>query len=138
MIAYLLCVLADASVPSGSAEPAAPTPQLIAQPRGEASTYRLLVIRASGAPANLLGIVDIRLTVRALLQDLEPTLVKTAAIDVPADGTASVEVEEADTINLIEKKDYVYDVQLRDGDGNRWQVIPASTFRVMPIAGEPA
>lgn len=137
MIISLTCVVADGSTPVGTVPPIYPRAQRIAVPRGEALTVNLVVVKQNRTAFNLTG-CTIKLAVRRQLSDSSPMFTRTAVIGgTPSAGLAAVAIAEADTLGLIEKKDYQYDVQLTDGTGRRWQLVPASTFHIEPIVNRP-
>lgn len=138
MIFELLCVVADETEPAGTIPPSQPTRQTIVQPRGEASTYRLRFIHADGQAYDLSTALGIRMAVRRQLADASAMFTREATIDGGSGGTAGVVLAEDDTIGLIDKKDYLYDIQLTDADGDRWQAVPVSSFHIAPIVGQPS
>lgn len=144
MIRTLQVVVDDGSVPAGTIVPLRPFAQRIDIPRGEDSVIRLVIRKPDGTRVDLTHFPTIRLAVRRQLADASAMFTREAELrppTVPDDAdewTAFVTLESADTLGLIEKKNYHLDVQLTDDDGNRWQGVPDSVFHILPIVGQPS
>jgi len=144
MIRTLQVVIDDGSVPAGTIEPLRPFTQRIDIPRGEDSVIRLVIRKSDYTRPNLATFPTIRLAVRRQLADASAMFTREAVLRPPTfpndagEWTASVTLDSADTLGLIEKKNYHLDVQLTDSDGNRWQGVPDSVFHILPIVGQVA
>ncbi len=143
MIRTLQVVVDDGSVPAGTIEPLRPHAQRIDIPRGEDSVIRLVIRKPDYTRVDLTTYPTIRLAVRRQLADASAMFTREAVLRPPTfpddadEWTASVELDSADTLGLIEKNNYHLDVQLTDDDGNRWQGVPDSVFHILPIVGNP-
>jgi hypothetical protein len=143
MIATLQVVIVDGSAPAGSIEPLRPHAQRIDIPRGEDTVIRLVVRKPDYTRVDLAGFPTIRLAVRRQLADASAMFTREAVLrpgtfpDDADEWTASIALASADTLGLIEKKKYHFDVQLTDTSGNRWQGVPDSIFHILPIVSQP-
>lgn len=136
MIVALTGVLVDASVPAGG-EQEEPYRQDLEVPRGEDVEIQLSVIDQAGAPADLSGLDSIKLVLRKFPPDDEATFIAEAEEVDAAAGTFTIAVTSAQTIDLIEHFAYAFDVELIDGVGLRWQLLPVSQWRVSEIVARP-
>jgi hypothetical protein len=138
MILELTGILRDASAPA-SGEQGEPERQDVSVPRAEDVTIRLTVLRQNGQPADLSGIGSgtVKLVCRKFPADTLPAFVVTAAATDAAVGEFDIVVASAATLPLIEHFDYAYDVELTDQDGDRWQLLPVSRWRVEQIVARP-
>lgn len=118
---------------------AALSPQRVSWPRGAAGTVVVRVRRASdGAVVDVTGL-KAKLTIRALNTigeaDGVPLVARESTVLVGVDGTLKIELAEADTIELQEKKTHRFDIHFTDSQAKRWQIVPQSEWYVEPIVG---
>lgn len=136
MIVAVTGVLADGSLPAGTIEPKRPTIQPLTVPRAEDVVIKLSVLKADHTAYDITGLT-IKLGIRQWKDDASPIAVKTAALTTPASGLADIAVPSVDTAPLAENFDFLYDIVLVDAAGARWQLVPASAFRIGVIVARP-
>jgi hypothetical protein len=135
MILPIIGVVRDLSPPPPNIAPTHPVRQRIDLPRGEDLVIKLTVVRESGAAIDISG-GTIKLGVRKFRHDTDDVFA-VAATGATVGGLADIVIASAMTLNLVENFDYVYDVQWTDGAGKRWQLVPASPLRIVPIVNRP-
>lgn len=107
-----------------------PIVQPFSIPAGESGTIGLIVYHADGTAFDLTSC-------QLLLAVNGTTISRQGTITTPASlGLASFPLVIADTLNM-RPADYTFDVWLTDANGNRWQVVPASKWTVLPFQGQP-
>ncbi len=136
MILDIPAVMRDGTVPAGTIAPAVPTAFPIVWPRGEDGTLRLTVTGRDHAPIDLTG-ASVTFGVRRYPNDEEPQISRHGTIIDEETGRVDVVLVQGDTLGLDDDHEYFYDVQLTDVDGNRWQIVPPSAFRVGGVYAHP-
>ena len=139
MITELTCVKRDGTLVAGGAStvpPLYPTAQKITWPRAEDGVLRLKVVRSNRMAADITG-ASIVFALRKNADDGAAVISRSATITGAVAGTAEVAIVAADTLELEEKISYVFDVQLVDASGSRWQIVPPSEFEIAPIVAWP-
>ncbi len=111
------------------------TENLIEIVRGSSKTIELSVVDLDDKAVDITG-ARIILSVKRLLNDPVPLIQKStdnpvqALITVPKGGKAEIYLKPADTHNLDPAIDYLYDLWVVQASGDRFVVVPLSTFRV--------
>jgi hypothetical protein len=59
------------------------------------------------------------------------------ALTDPTNGKTDIVITSSDTAAFLQRYSYHYDVHGIDGAGKRWQLVPASTFRIAAIVHRP-
>lgn len=144
MIVELTGVVADASSPAGTISKRVPTRQDIVLPRGEPLTIRLSVIVQDGTAYSLADVgVAIKLSARQFRDDEDAKFTRAATITTEAldeedtIGKAELVILAEDTQDLYEFTPYGFDIQLTDGAGARWQIVPFSALKIAPVVNLP-
>lgn len=136
MIIELQCVKRDGTATVGTVQPLYPYVQPFTLPRAEDATLKLKFVRPNRQAADITG-ATITFALRKNSDDPLPLVSRQATSIVGPSGTAEVVLVPGDTIELDEKGHYVYDVQLIDVTGKRWQVVPESQIEIGPIISRP-
>jgi hypothetical protein len=136
-----MAVLAIAGVMVDATEPTAgdqlePERHDLEWPRGEPGAIRVTITGQDGAVADLTGCSFV-LGCRRNEWDETAAFVRAGTlIDVPT-ALVSFAITQSDTLDLDEEGNYRYDLHVLDGGGGRWQVVPSSRFRILPIVAQP-
>lgn len=136
MVVSVAAVVADGSKPAGTIEPKKTAIQPLTVPRGADIAIKLSVLKADHTVYDLTG-QTVKLGIRQYKDDANPIAVKTAALTDAPNGLAEVTIPSADTAPLAENFDFLYDVLLVDAASRRWQIVPASPFRIGVIVVRP-
>jgi hypothetical protein len=138
MIVTLSGVMVDGTVPLSGTDPSVPMVQNISWPEAEDGVIKVIVVNSAGAPVDISTGDEILLTVRRRISDAAPLVEIEGDLDAEdaEDGVATFTLEPTDTQDAP-LATYVYDVQFVDQEGLRWQVVPASAFRITAIVGRP-
>jgi hypothetical protein len=142
VILELVGVVTDGTLPAGTIPQKVPTRRDIELPRGEDLTINLSIVGQNGAAISLAaGSPVIKLGIRQFGDDVAAKLTKTATITEPAaNGKAQILIASAETLTapaLLEQVRYLYDIQLTIS-AKRWQVVPVSHFKILPIVNRPS
>lgn len=131
-------VIVDGSKPTGLfAKPLWPHEQRIAVPKGEALDVEIAFVNQKGQPYDVAN-CDVLLSVKTRVDDASAMFAVAAALKpatATTDGLMVAAIDDEATLGLIQRKSYVYDVQLTDSTGKRHQAVPASQFYIMPVVG---
>lgn len=140
MILELDGVQRDASDPPIGTPRILPEAQPLIWPRGEDGILRLAVLTEDTAPCDLSAIQNVVFAVRRYSAEANAVVAlisRQATVTDAVAGLCEFDITQADTIGMLDKVSYFYDIQLTDADGRRWQLIPESEFKIDPIYARP-